>query len=101
MAVGIRKIACVTAPKGLLRSLDDRGAGLLRLSHNGIYLGLASHVMAQGEFSGTSWRDGQAGVVREALARPEGQLESGLKVNEDHGPVLPFGTDDSRRRQAK
>src|SRR5262245_39470657 len=65
------------------------------MRHRRVDRSLRGHVVPEGELRGTRRRNGQRGVMSEALARPERELEPRLEVEEGDGTVLELGADDA------
>ena len=95
MAVGILEISRVTAPKRLSCGLDEACAGADGLLHHLIDLLLAADVVADREFGCAAGRKGEPCVVCDVVAVEEGELESGLEIEEGDGAVFEFRADDT------
>src|SRR5260221_10324532 len=74
VTVWILEISCVAPVERGLRRLDDGGAGLHGLLHDGVDFRLRGDVVADGQLKRARSVHGQSAICRQALARPKGEL---------------------------
>src|SRR6185436_5039312 len=101
MTVGVLEVAGVAAPEGFVRRLQDRCARRLHLRHDAVDFIFGTHVVRKGELGRTAWTDRQAGVVSDALTRPECETQARLQLKEHDCSVLELLADDAFRRKSK
>src|SRR5688572_14153460 len=95
VAVRILEAAGVTAPERVTRGPDDRCARTLRLVHDRVHFGLRGDVMADRELGCARRGQGKVRIVRDAPARPEGELQAGLQFEKGHRTMLELLADDA------
>ena len=101
MIVRVLEIAGIAAPESLLRRLDHARAGLDGLSHHGVDLDLARHIVADGEFGRAAAALRHRGVVGDVRALEDRELQAAGKLEEGDGAMLELGADDAFGRQAQ
>ena len=74
MAVRIAEVPGVAAVEGVLRRLDDIGAGLVRLLDDLIDLLTADDIVPDRERGGADLRLGKTGIVDNVVLRPDSEL---------------------------
>jgi hypothetical protein len=92
MAVGILEVARVASPERLVRGLDDDRTCAFGLSHDRIDFFPGRNIVPESELSGARPSQRYAGVVSNALARPDSQLQAGLQIKKSvflAGPRVP------------
>src|ERR1043165_8917702 len=95
MLIGVSEIACVPAPEGFLRGLDDRRARGFRFSHDLVHFLLRANVVREVDVGRDRLAGGQPRVVRQALARPEREAQAVREIEERHRAVLELLADDA------
>jgi hypothetical protein len=73
----------------------------VRLSHHRVHLFGRRHVVPERHLGRTCLPERQAGVVRQAPSRPDGQLQTRLQVEKGDSAVLELLPDDPRRLLAE
>ena len=99
VAIGIRKIAGIPAPKRILCRFDDGRTGLFRLLHHRIHFFFTAYIMADRAFRGTWPGLGNFCVVRNIRPRPKRELQPVLQIEKGDCAMLKFRADDPVRRQ--
>ena len=101
VTVRILEVAGVAAIERRLRSLDDLRPRLLRLPHDRVDFLPGGDVVADGELERAGCLQGQAAVRGEALAWPQGQLQSRAQVEEGDRAILQLRADDALRAESQ
>jgi hypothetical protein len=78
-----------------MRRVDDHDACFLGLGHDYIHLGFASDVVSKGKLGGAARPQRHLGLMREILARPDGELQAMLQVKKRDGAMLKFTSDNA------
>src|SRR5262245_50440485 len=101
MLVGILEVTGIAAPERVVGRLHDRCSRCLRLLHDRVHLGLRSDVVPERELGRARPPGRYPGIVRNARARPERELEAGLEIEERYRAVLELRSDDALGLEAE
>src|SRR5262245_32178989 len=95
MPVEILEVSGVAAPEPIVRRLHADGTCVPGLLHHGVDFGLRSDVVGDAELGLAATAQGDAGIVGQAPARPERELQTGLEIEERDRPVFELRADDA------
>src|SRR5262245_65531681 len=93
MPVEILEVSGVAAPERIVRRLDDDGACVPGLLHHGVHFGLRSDVVGDAELGLAATAQGDAGIVGQAAARPERELQAGMEIEDSARDAVEICTD--------
>lgn len=93
--IQVLEIARVASPEGVGCGLHDFGSCGCGLGHYSVDFLFGVDVVCQSYVRGGGVTEGEAGVGCQAFARPDGEFEAVLQVEEGHSAVFEFCTDNS------
>jgi len=99
MIVRVLEVAGIAAPKGLLRGLDEAGAGSDRLAHHRIDFHFAADIVANGKFRRAARSPGNSRIMGDVAALEEREFDAELEFKEHHRAMLELLPDDAFGRK--
>src|SRR5262245_8670577 len=101
MPIRIQEVTGIASPERILRGLHSDCAGSARVFHHRVDLGPGRHVVSDRH---VRWRwcgDVKPTIMRDALARPERELQTGLQGKERDGAELQIAANDTLRTETQ
>ena len=86
--VGILEVAGIAAPEGLLRGLDEAGAGSNRLAHHRIHFLFAADIVANGKFRRAARSAGNSRIMGDVAAPEKREFDALLEFKEHRRAML-------------